>query len=73
MFHIGGLSDFFGLFSKMALRTLLIFCMSVEDNRAHCLSQMVFLKRNLNPGLYMGLSDQGGVFSFTFLSFSQLL
>ena len=27
------------------------FCMSVEDNRAHRLSQMVFLKRILNPAL----------------------
>ena len=29
---------FFGLFSKTALRIFLIFCMSVEDNRAHPLS-----------------------------------
>ena len=36
--------DDFGLF-KTALRIYPIFCMSVEDNRAHCLSQMFFLKK----------------------------
>ena len=30
----------FGLFSKLALRIFPVFCKSVEDNRAHCLSQM---------------------------------
>ena len=40
----------------MALRISLIFCISVEDIRAHRLSQMVFPKKILNP---------------TFLSFSQ--
>ena len=37
---------FLGLFSKTALRIFLIFCMSVEDNRAHRFSQMVFLKNS---------------------------
>ena len=39
---------FFGLFSKTALRIFLIFCMNVEDNRAHRLTQVVFLKNSLS-------------------------
>ena len=39
----------FGVSKNMSLRIFLIFCMSVEDNRAHCLSVMVFLKKTLNP------------------------
>ena len=41
---------FFGLFFKTALWIFLIFCISVEDNRARW-SQMVFLKIFLIPDL----------------------
>ena len=54
---------FFGLFSKKAQRIFLIICKSVEDNRAHYSSQMVFKKKLLILD-YRGLSDQKGVFSF---------
>ena len=49
-------SYFFGLYSKTALMFFPILCMSVEDNRAHCLSKIVFLKQLLIPD-YRGLSD----------------
>ena len=42
----------------MALRIFPISCMSVEDNRAHCLGKIVFLKQFFIPD-YRGLSDQG--------------
>ena len=42
---------FFALYSKTPLRISPIFCMSLEDNRAPCLSKIVFLQKNLNPGL----------------------
>ena len=38
---------YFGLYSKTALRIFPILCISVEDNRAHCLSKIVFQKRFL--------------------------
>ena len=38
---------FFGLLSKTTLRIFPIFCMSVEDDRVHYLSKMVFLKKFL--------------------------
>ena len=47
-------SDFFVLFSTKALINFLIFCMSVEDIMAHCLSQMGFLKKFLNLRLWGG-------------------
>ena len=37
---------FFCLYSKTALKIFPIFCMSVEDNKAHCLSKVVFLKNS---------------------------
>ena len=37
---------FFGLFSTTTLKILLIFCKTVENNRDHGLSQMVFLKKS---------------------------
>ena len=46
--------DLFVLYSTTALRIFLIFCKRVEDNRAHCLSQMVLLKKVLGPD-YRGL------------------
>ena len=52
---------FFGLYFKTALRIFPIFCMSVEDNRAHCLSKIVFLKKFLIRD-YRGLSVKIGVF-----------
>ena len=39
--------DFFGLYSKTALRIFPIFCMNVEDNRAHCSSKYFFLEKLL--------------------------
>ena len=60
---------FLDLSSKTVPRISLIFCMSVEDNRVNCLSQMVLLKKVLISD-YRGLSVHKGVF-FTFLSFSQ--
>ena len=47
---------FFTLNSKTALRIFPICCMSVEDNRVHGLSEIVFLKQFLIPD-YRGLSD----------------
>ena len=43
---------FFGL--KTALRVFPIFCISVEDNRAHGFSKIVFLKKFLIPD-YRGI------------------
>ena len=59
--------DFSVLFSIMALRIFLIFCMSVEDNRFLSSSQMVFLKKVLITD-YRDLSG-----FFTFLSYSPQL
>ena len=54
---------------KQLLRIFLIFCMGVEGNRAHCLSQVVFLKNFLIPN-YRRLGVQKSVFDF-FGLFSQ--
>ena len=61
-------SYFFGLYSKTALMFFPILCMSVEDNRAHCLSKIVFLKKFLILD-YRGLSVQKRCF-FTSLHFT---
>ena len=45
---------FFGLFFKTAPRIFLLFCISVEDNKAHRWSQMLFLKIFIMPD-YRGL------------------
>ena len=42
---------------KNGSKIFLIFCMSVEDNRAHCLSLMLFLKKFLILD-YRGLNVQ---------------
>ena len=57
----------FGLSSKTAPRIFPIICMSVEDNRAYRLSQMVVLKKFIIAD-YRGLSDQKRYF-WTFLAF----
>ena len=59
----------FGLFSKMVLMIFPIFCVSAEDNRAHNLSQMAFLKIFLIPG-YGGLSVHKRFFFYFFGLFS---
>ena len=56
------------LYTKMALRIFPIFCMNVEDNRAHCLSKIVFLKKLLIPDYGAEVSKKG-VF-FTSLQYS---
>ena len=60
---------FVGHFSKTAL-IFPIFCMRVEDNRAHCLSKIVFLKKFLIPD-YRGLSVQN-VLCFFFALYSKM-
>ena len=35
----------FDPFSKTALRSFLIFCIFIDDNRAHCLSKIAFMKK----------------------------
>ena len=57
----GFLFYFFGLFSKTAIRILLILCNRVEDTRAHGLSQIVFLKEFIMP-YYRRLSVKNGCF-----------
>ena len=52
---------FFALYSKTALRIFIIFCISVEDCRAHSLNKIVFLKKIIIPD-YRGSSVQKGVF-----------
>ena len=49
--------NFFWVYSKMAPRIISIFCMSLEDNRVHCLSKIVFLTKFLIQD-YRGLSVQ---------------
>ena len=39
--------NFFGIYFKTALRIFSMFCMSLEDNRAHYLSKIVSLKKVL--------------------------
>ena len=58
-----GFFYFFALYSKTTLRIFPIFCMSVEDNRVHCLSKIVFLKKFLILD-YRGLDDQKSFFYF---------
>ena len=48
---------FFALYSKTALRNFQIFCMNVEDNRAHYLLKIVLLKKFFIPE-YRGLGLQ---------------
>ena len=62
-------SYFFGLYSKRAPMIFPILCMSVEDNRGHCVGKIVFLKKIIIPE-YRWLSVQKGVFFFTSLDFT---
>ena len=50
-----------GAFLQNGSKDLHIFCMSVEDNRAHCLSKFFFQEKFLIRN-YRGLSVQKGVF-----------
>ena len=63
-------SYFFGLYSKTALRIFPIFCMSVEDNRAHCLSKIVFLNKFIILD-YRGLIVQKRCFFYFFALYSK--
>ena len=65
MFKKRCLSYFFGLNSKTALMFFLILCMSVEDNRVHCLSKIVFLNKFIILD-YRELSVQKGCFFYFF-------
>ena len=56
-FQKGFFFYFFAIYSKMALRIYPYFCMTLEDNKAHCLSKIVFLKKLLIPD-YRGLIFQ---------------
>ena len=47
-----------------------MFCINVEDNRAHCLSKIVFLKKFLIPD-YRGLSVQKDGFFYFFGLYSK--
>jgi len=59
---------FFGLLPRNSSKDLPIFCMSEEDNRAHCLSKIVFLKKFLISE-YRGLIFIEELF-FTYLAFT---
>ena len=74
VFFVGPLVHvmFLGLYSETALRIFLIFCMKVEDKRAHCLSKIAFLKRILISD-YRGLSVQNRWFFYFFALFWTLL
>ena len=66
----GGVFYFFALYSKTALRIFPIIWMLVKDNRAHCMSKIVFLKKSLNPGL-QGIKSPKKVFFDFFRLYSK--
>ena len=66
-FYVSKKGVFFSPFSKTAPRILLILCKMVMDNRAHCISQIDFLKKVLIPD-YRGFKCPKKTF-LNFLSF----
>ena len=66
----GGFFYFFALYSKTALMIFPILCMSVEDNRAHCVSKIVLLKKFIIKD-YRGLGVQKRCFSYFFGLYSK--
>ena len=62
--------EVFGLFCDMALRMFPSFYMFLEDNRVHPLREITFLKKKINPGLYV---IKCPFFFFSFLAFSPKL